>query len=333
MLDAQEKAYRILTTSSMKDGRINPETMVETIRKNPMLFNRPPFTEVRDDLLKAIKSEGDLSKIEDFVARRNNDIGKKSAMARITGSDPVSYASKILISTNQQEDQLIKMFNLAKKGGTNRQGVTTITSEQGVSSARASVLNAAFNRSMTGGAFDLEKFRGLLFTPNVAGEKSIIKVMLEQKVIEPEHATNMSSMFNTLDMLKKAERQGTAIDVEKGAGEVGLILMAKIGASKLVGVLQRATGQSGSSIIVHGAVAKAAEHVVSKIPAAKAKDLGVLLLNDPKMLATVMRKETDPSKRMLQIRTFHSWAIQAGLTAGRETLIPEYDDEPQMFSQ
>lgn len=333
MLDAQESAYRIIATSAMKDGRINPDAVTEMIRTNGVLFNRPPFNEVRDDLLKAIKSEQGLARLEDFATRRNRDIGKKSAMAQITGTDPVAYASKILVSTGKQEDELIKMFNLAKKGGTNRQGVMTITPEQGVSSARATVLNAAFNRSMTGGNFDLDKFRGLLFTPNVAGNKSVITIMREQGVIDPEHVTNLSKMFNALDNLKKAERQGTAIEVEKGLGEMGVILLAKVFATKALHLVQRMTKQSGSSIVLAGAVTNAAERVVSKIPAARAKDMAVLLFNDPKALALVMRKETDPSKRMLQIRTFHSWLVNSGITHTRESLTTEYDDTPQMFSQ
>lgn len=333
MLDAQESAYRIIATASMKDGRINPDTMVEYIRKNGVLFNRPPFNEVRDDLLQAVKSETSLKRLEDLANRRNRDIGKKSAFAQITGSDPVAYASKILVSTSKQEDQLISMFNLAKKGGTNRQGITTVTSEQGISSARASVLNAAFNRSMTGSSFDLDKFRGLLFTPNVNGQKSVITIMREQGVMQPEHVQSLSKMFQVLENIKIAERQGHAIDVEKGVSEIGMVLGAKILASKATSFLQRASGQSGSSIIVHGAVAKAAEHVVSKIPAARSKDVAVLLFNDPAALAAVMRKETDPAKMMLQIRKFNAWAIQTGVTHAREALVPEYEDKPEMFAQ
>lgn len=337
MLKAQEDAYRLLTTASMKGGRINPDTMVETIRKNGVLFNRPPFTSVRDDLLQAVKSENGLRRLEDFVKRRNSDIGKKSAFAQISGSNPVDYASKILVSTGDQETQFIKMFNLAKKGGTNRQGVQIITPEQGVSSARASVLNAAFNRSISKDQIlNLDTFRGLLFTPNVAGQKSPITIMREQGVIEPEHVKNLSAMFNTLENIKIAERQGTAIDVKQGAGELGLILGAKILASKAVSMMQRATGQSGSSIIVHGAVAKGAEAVASKIPTARAQDMAILLMNDPTALANVLKKETTDAGRRLQIDRFYAWAIQSGVASTREDELLstiEPSTEPEMFSQ
>ena len=318
MLKAQEEALRLISTASMKDGRINPATMVEYIRKNGALFNREPFVSVRDDLLEAVKSEQALGRLEDFVKRRQNDIGKNSAFARITGSNPVDYASRILVSSGDQEIMFTKMFNMAKKGGTNRQGVQTVTSEQGVSSARASVLNAAFERSKQGSVFNLDTFRELLFVPRVSGQKSPITIMREQGVMTPEHVSNLSKLFNSLETLKIAERQGFGMDPKQSVGEIGLVLGAKIMASKAASALQRATGQSGASIIVAGAVAKAAETVVSKIPASRVQDVAILLMNDPKALAAVMRKETTAQGRMLQVQRFHSWLIQTGVTANRD---------------
>jgi hypothetical protein len=318
MLKAQEEALRLISTASMKDGRINPATMVEYIRKNGALFNREPFISVRDDLLEAVKSEQALGRLEDFVKRRQNDIGKNSAFARITGSNPVDYASRILVSSGDQETMFTKMFNMAKKGGTNRQGVQTVTPEQGVSSARASVLNAAFERSKQGSVFNLDTFREMLFVPRVSGQKSPITIMREQGVMTPEHVSNLSKLFNSLETLKIAERQGFGMDPKQSVGEIGLVLGAKIMASKAVSALQRATGQSGASIIVAGAVAKAAETVVSKIPASRVQDVAILLMNDPKALAAVMRKETTAQGRMLQVQRFHSWLIQTGVTANRD---------------
>ena len=318
MLKAQEEALRLISTASMKDGRINPATMVEYIRKNGALFNREPFISVRDDLMEAVKSEQSLGRLEDFVKRRQNDIGKNSAFARISGSNPVDYASRILVSSGDQESQFVKMFNMAKKGGTNRQGVQTVTPEQGVSSARASVLNAAFERSKQGSVFNLDTFRELLFVPRVSGQKSPITIMREQGVMTPEHVSNLSKLFNSLETLKIAERQGFGMDPKQSVGEIGLVLGAKIMASKAASALQRATGQSGASIIVAGAVAKAAETVVSKIPASRVQDVAILLMNDPKALANVMRKETTAQGRMLQVQRFHSWLIQTGVTAARD---------------
>ena len=325
MLKAQEEALRLISTVSMRDGRINPATMVEYIRKNGKLFNREPFTSVRDDLFEAVKSENGLRRLEDFVKRRNNDIGKNSAFAKISGSNPVDYASRILVSSGDQEGMFVKMFNMAKKGGTNKQGVQVVTPEQGISSARASVLNAAFERSKQGSVFNLDTFREMLFVPRISGQKSPITIMREQGVMEPEHVQNLSKLFNSLETLKIAERQGFGTDPKQSVGEIGLVLGAKIMASKAASALQRATGQSGASIIVAGAVAKAAETVVSKIPATRVQDVAILLMNDPKALAAVMRKETTAQGRMLQVQRFHSWLIQTGVTAARDY---EQEDKP-----
>ena len=63
---AREEALRLISTASMKDGRINPAAMEEYIRENGALFNREPFISVRDDLFEAIKSENGLRRLEDF---------------------------------------------------------------------------------------------------------------------------------------------------------------------------------------------------------------------------------------------------------------------------
>jgi hypothetical protein len=48
------------------------------------------------------------------------------------------------------------------------------------------------------------------------------------------------------------------------------------------------------------------------------QDVAILLMNDPKALAAVMRKETTAQGRMLQVQRFHSWLIQTGVTATRD---------------
>lgn len=337
MLDAQESMFRILMTKSIgPDGRFSVDAMTETMKNHGVLFERHPFDKVKKDMLEMVKTEQGMRRIEDFVKARNSDIGKKSAMARIVGTDAVAVASKILLSTGNQEDELVRFINLAKKGGTGKNGVVTITPEEGISSARASVLNAAFNRSISNDRLNLDKFRELLFTPNVGGKKSVMEILRGQGVISFDHDKNLRKMFNVLDNIKAWERQGAALDISEGVSEMALVLGAKIGASKLASAVQKASGSSGSSIIVHGAVAKAAEQVVSKIPAAKLNDLAILFFNDPKMLADLLRKEFPPEGKMAQIRRFHAWAIQSGLTLTRE-LMPDpsnnADQEPEMFSQ
>jgi hypothetical protein len=242
------------------------------------------------------------------------------------------------VSTSDQENKFLKMFNLAKKGGTNRQGVQLVSPEEGVSSARASIINSAYELSKNkSGTLNLETFREFLFTPNVSGQKSPITIMREQGVIDPDHVKNLSTMFNTLDAFKIAERQGVGVDIQKGPGELGLILSAKIMASKAASWIQKQTGQSGASIIIAGAVSKTAEAIVSKIPAHKADMLAMKLFNDPEALANVLKRGVTVQERKLQLSRFHSWAIQTGLTTTRDDDLTSSIERPpeltRMYSQ
>jgi hypothetical protein len=328
MLDTQEQFYRIVTAASIgKDGRVDPNQVRKYIEKNEVLLNRAPFTEIKKDLLDTIKSEEGLRRLEDIAKARNRDIGRESSFAQIVKSDPVNYATRILMDTGDQEKKLVSMFNLAKKGGKN------ISPDEGLRSARASVMSAAMNSSMNGTTLDLDKLRGFLMTPNVPGKKSVVQVMQEQGVVDADHVRNMRVMLDQLDRLNKAKRLGQAIDIETGAGEIGLILAAKIGASKVTSLAQGATGATGSELIVHGAVAKAVEQIVAKIPKAKTKDMAVLLFNDPKMLATVMERnlKRTPATEMVKARQLWAWALYSGLVipALDQTRPESYEQQPE----
>jgi hypothetical protein len=244
-----------------------------------------------------------------MAKNRDTTIGRNSAFAQIVKTDPVAYSSRILMNTRDQEKSLVSMFNLARKGGAG------VTPEEGIRSARASIIAAAMNRSMRGDELNLETFKGLLFTPNVPGQKSVIDVMREQGVIDAKHIKNMETMFGILDNVVKSRTLGQPIQVEPGAGEIGIVLASKIGASKATSAVQSAAGSSGSQLIVHAAVANAAERLVSKIPQGKTKDMAVLLFNDPQMLAIVLERNLSPNNAqdMVKLRQLNAWAIQSGL--------------------
>ena len=97
--------------------------MVEYIRRTGRCSTGSRSSACATIFWEAVKSGNGLRRLEDFVKRRQNDIGKNSAFAKISGSNPVDYASRILVSSGDQETMFIKMFNMAKKGGTDRQGV------------------------------------------------------------------------------------------------------------------------------------------------------------------------------------------------------------------
>jgi hypothetical protein len=322
MLDTQEKAYRIVTSASLnKDGRVNPVSVRKYIDDNAVLFNREPFTEIKKDLLTAIKSEDGLRRLENLAKARNRDIGKDSAFAQITRTDPIEYASKVLVSTRDQENKLISMFNLAKKGSGG------ISVNEGVSSARASLFGAAIERNMRGTVLDLDGFRASLLQPSVPGGKPAIQVMQEQGVVDAKHVQNIRAYFDILDNVSKASRLGGTIPVEAGAGEVGVLLGAKILASKGTTVVTKAVGADKNGLIIPAAVAKATEQFVSKIPQAKTKDMGVLLFNDPEMLALALERNirNTPTDQARKLRQLNAWFMYSGLITPSDYIDREYE--------
>ena len=129
--------------------------------------------------------------------------------------------------------------------------------------------------------FNLDTFRELLFVPRVSGQKSPITIMLEQGVMTPEHVSNLSKLFNSLETLKIAERQGSAWTRSRASAR-SVWSSGPRSWRPRPQVPCNGPRADGASIIVAGAVGKAAETVVSKIPASRVQDVAILLMNDPK---------------------------------------------------
>jgi hypothetical protein len=323
MLDTQEQFYRIVTRNSLdKNGRIDPNRVHDYIKKNKVLLNREPFHEVEKDLLTAIKSEEGLRRLENMAKARNTDIGKDSAFARIVNTDPIDYASRILVSTRDQEARLISMFNMAKKGG------KSVPVQEGISSARATMFAAAIERNMSGTTLDLDGFRASMLEPNVPGAKPVIQVMQEQGVVDAKHVQNIRAFFDVLDNVSKASRLGGSTQIQPGASDVATLLGAKVLASEGTTLLSKVTGRSNNGLIIPAAVARATEQFVSKLPQAKTKDIAVVMFNNPELLATVLERnmQNTPAAEVKKLRQLNAWFLYSGIiTPSSDSIDREYE--------
>jgi hypothetical protein len=328
--DAQDRIFRIVVAGATGTltGKVNPERVRQYIEKHPQLFKR--FSEVKTQLERAISTSEGLAALEAVHKRTDNLIGKRSAFSQIANEGSVSYATRVLTSTENREKQMINMFNLAKRGAPDK----GITPQMGVESARASIINAAINASQRNGVLDLTVFRNFMFSSKVVGQKAPMQVMIEQGVIDPQHAENLKKMFSVYDNVQKWSRQGSALEVQSDVSEEMLVFAAKVAASKMTSIATRAIGTGGSAdLIIHGNVAKLTERWVSKIPVGKMKDTMVRLASDPEMLADLLIRHKDPKLAASQARRFHAWAVQSGLTVEEEITRPERPQSQQMSTR
>lgn len=343
MMDAQERILRLAAADSLDPltGRASPERLTKFVRDNSTLMAR--FPEVRQDLLAAAKSEMRLRTLENRAKNIDNVLSRQADFGKLLGGTGVTNAGNVAVKAAEraimsvdQEGELTRLINVAQGGGTGRGGRITIQSEDAVSGLRASIFQAVVDKSTRAGVLDINLARQMLFTPSSAGKKAPMQVMIENKVIDPQQATQIRKFFDAADSIARSQRPGTALDSQMSALDSVTSLIARITGSKLASGFQNVTGGGTSaSLIVHGAAAKFAEDAVRKLPLASVNKVLTEAMNDPEKMALLLTKASTPEEAAFQARQIHAWLVQSGIinTAGAIQRDFEQPAPPQpMFS-
>jgi hypothetical protein len=344
-MDAQERFLRLAAADAIDPltGRASPERISKFVRDNATLMNR--FPEVKADLMATIKSEQRLKtltnrakNVEDILARQ----GVFASLLGASGDNAVARANvakraaeRVLVSANQ-EAELTNLINIAKGGGTGRGGRITIKPEEAIDGLRASIFNAVLDKSRNprDGVLNIEQARGLLFTPNTVGRKSLIQVMQDQGVIKPDEVKSIRQFFDAADNISRSRQPGTAVDIKQNILDVATATISRMIGSGIAGGAARGVGSATPSLIVHGAGARLAEEAMTKVPMASVNKVLTEAMNDPEKMALLLMKADTPEKAAAQARRLNAWFVQSGLTAATD-LGRDYEQpaqQPEMFS-
>jgi hypothetical protein len=318
MLEAQRRIIRIMSADAYDTttGRVNTDTLKSFMNKHDELLRS--FPEVKNEMREALKSEEGLRKMEMRFDGVKGLVGRYSAMAKISGGDPLTYVTEVLRSTDGQEEKLVKLVNMAKKGGTNRQGVTTVNPKTALDSVRATIYNAAINASSTkDGVLDLNVFEAMLTRPSVTGNKPVIQIMQEQGLLDRDGVNELKTMFAVAGNMKKWQSQAMTVDTGDKQASWLMSLLARAGGSIGLSTAKSAAGikGSGADLIVHSAVARGMDHVVTTLPLAKQKDVIVALMTDRQAFARAMERTDDVARQAANTRFMNAWLTQWGLTS------------------
>lgn len=336
MLDAQERFIRLAAADSIDplSGRIDPKRVSKFMKDNELLLKR--FPEVKNDLTLATTSEQAARRMENLATNQVNVVMKQKTFARMLSSDPVTMASKAILSTNQ-EQELKYLIDIAKGGYTPRGGGMAITPKDAQEGLTASIYDAVIRRSTDkNGVLNLSQTKSLLFSPSVPGQKSPIQVLQENGLVDAKHVTNLKKLFDQAESITRSMTPGTAVEVKSDAVDFLMVALSKMVGSTVAGGIAKAFGSSTPSLIVHGAGARLAEQTVTKLPTQSAQKFLVEAANSPDKLALLLEKVKDPAKQAAQMRQIHAWLVQSNLVAAENALAPTYEqrpEQPQFFSQ
>lgn len=329
MLDAQERIIRLAASDTVNPltGKVDPTRVSKFIKDNEILMKR--FPEIKNDLTLAVTSEQAARRMESLAKGQIDVIDKQKAYGRMLASDPVEMASKALISTNQ-EQQLTNLINIAKAGYTPRGGVPGLKPAEALDGFRASVYDAAIRRGTDkNGVMNIAQTKSLLFVPSVPGQKSPIQVMQDAGVVDAKHVANLKKMFDTAEAITRSQTAGTAIDIKTDITDAAMVTISRVMGSAIAGKTAKMAGSTSPSLIIHGAGARLAETVMTKLPTQSAQKFLIEAANDPQKLAMLLEKVTDPAKQAAQARQIHAWLVQSNLMSAQNLVAPTYEEQPE----
>lgn len=334
MLDAQERIIRLAAADTIDPltGKINPTSISKFVRDNEALMNR--FPEIRKDLMAAQMSELERSRLETLAKNQINIVEKQKLFGKLASDkgDPITLASKALLSTNQ-EKELIDLVKITK-GLPKRANADKAVFDSAQQGLRATVFDAATRQATDrNGVFNIDQFQALLTKPSVPGGKAPIQVLQEQGVIDPDAAKNLKKFFTAAESIVSSQTSGTAVEVDLGLGDVAMQTLSRMIGSKVVGVVSESTTGSGGSIIMHGAGARFAESLMTKIPDKTVRGILIDAMNDPSKMALLLEKVSTPDQVALKARRIHAWLVQSNLTAAREGMDQQDQGQPALMPQ
>jgi hypothetical protein len=240
----------------------------------------------------------------------------------------------------KREKDIAELANFARRGGTDRRGVMTVTPDQAMGDLRYSMLQGAVNLSMrpvanTGPVLDMGRFRAVMFDPPAPGGKSLADILVEQKIFPKDHIDRMRDLVNAAETLSRSTKPANAITVKETIVE----RLARTGTrfiGSLGGAAARQVSGGPGSLIMAAESASLSQDILLRIPAANTMAMVEKLMADPEMLKIVSSRAMTPAQQQIQAGRFHAWAIQSGLTGGMEALRPTYEQEPEapeLFTQ
>lgn len=336
MLDAQERMIRLAAADAINpiNGRADPAKIIQFVKNNPTLMNR--FPEVKADLQAATKSEEKLRALENRATGVDAVIAKQRDFGNLMGSyslnpaaaaDAARKAANRVVMSSDMESELARLVNIAKsvdptqvkqenlvKSSKVLAGRVNVTTVQAIDGLRTSLFNAVIDNSTQAGRLNIDLVRQFLFNPTSVGKKPLIQVMKEQGLVTPAQEKSISQLFDAASAVQRSTRPGTAVNVETDVMDMLLSTVSRMVGSGAAGAAARGAGSATPSLIVHGAGARMAENIMTKVPVTTRNKVLVEAMNDPEKMAMLLEKADTPEKAAFKARQIHAWLVQSGFT-------------------
>ncbi len=292
------------------DGTVNPTKMRTFLAANAETLEQ--FPQLQNALTNADTAARELKKVRDTVRFANSrTVRNKLAFERLADSENITEDIGRILSSDSTEQQLGQLARLARVGGKEH--------TDGLSTAIFDAVIEPVKRD--GRNIDYQALRQRLTQPSERGGKSLLDIMVEQRIIPREVSDRMSQIVNRMAQIDESAARRFAGTEDVEIDDI-TDLAVRFSGARIASAVNTASGggSGGASLVVAGAGSRFLRKILEKVPASRTQDVLIKAANDPEFAAKLLKRVESPEQARELEKQINAALIQAGI-------IPKGEDD------
>jgi hypothetical protein len=287
--DAQDRVYRLAAAKSIDPttGRLNVRMLEKFAAENqPMLEKLGIYTDLQD----AKKAELAFRAIQDQNSEINKVIANQSAFAQLLKFENPTTAVTSALNSKFPVKNISNMVKLAGAGG-----------PDAVNGLKSTLFDYAFTKAGGDARFSIQAFNDALFSPLASNQPSLVNIMRSQNILTQQEVNNLKRLM--IPMMRVEKAMGNKNELNKimdGAGAVEELAMRIAGAT----AGGKLSGGGPGSLVAASAGSKYVREIFDKMPNFMVRSTIEKALQDPQMMAALLRRGIDKKQQSTFIEGF-----------------------------
>ena len=298
--DAQDRVFRLAAAKSIDPvtGRLNVRMLEKFVLENGPMLERlsPPAVAggprqgIYADLQDATTAELAFRAIKEENSEINKVIANQSAFAQLLKFENPTTAVVDALNSKFPVKSISGLAKLAGAGG-----------PDAVNGLKSTLFDYAYTKASAGGRFSIQAFNDALLKPLGTGQPSIVNIMRSQGLITQQEVNNLKRLMMPMMRVEKAMGNRTELNkILDGAGaaeELALRVIGAAGGGKL-------SGGGPGSMVAASAGSKYVREIFDKMPTFMVRSVIEKALQDPLMMAALLRRGIDQKQQSTFIEGF-----------------------------
>jgi hypothetical protein len=272
--DAQDRVYRLAAAKSIDPttGRLNVRMLEKFAAENQPMLEK---LGIHADLQDAKKAELAFRAIQDQNSEINKVIANQSAFAQLLKFENPTTAVTSALNSKFPVKNISNMVKLAGAGG-----------PDAVNGLKSTLFDYAFTKAGGDARFSIQAFNDALFSPLASNQPSLVNIMRSQNIMTQQEVNNLKRLM--IPMMRVEKAMGNKNELNKimdGAG------------GKL-------SGGGPGSLVAAQAGSKYVREIFDKMPNFMVRSVIEKALQDPQMMAALLRRGVDQKQQSTFIEGF-----------------------------